>query len=322
MMGQPPKKPLFMPPLKSYRRVMLGRKSMHAPECFAGNFIGAGFGINEDLAGRLPDSWREFNKEFVPKWLALHPGKSKISAGLSCGALWVVCKGLKAGDVVLCPDGAGKYRVGEIAGDYQYAPGGNLPHRRPVRWLDVSIPRESMSEALQNSTGSIGTVSDVSGHSEEIERLIGSAAPPSIVATDTTIEDPVAFAMEAHLEDFLVANWEQMAFGKTFTIFEEEGEPVGKQYETDAGRIDILAVSKDKTRLLVIELKRGRTSDVVVGQLLRYMGYVKEQLAEPEQSVEGVIIGLEDDQKLRWAIAPVPSIKFFRYQVNFRLIEA
>jgi len=309
-----------MPPSKSYRRVMLGRKSIHAAECFGGSFIGADFGISEDLAGHLPDSWRDFNKAFVPKWMALHPDKSKISAGLSCGALWVVCKGLKPGDTVLCPDGAGSYRVGEIAGDYHYVPGGNLPHRRPVRWLDVSIPRDSMSEALRNATGSIGTVSEVTAYADEIDRLIGAATAPAIIATDASIEDPAAFAMEAHLEHFLVANWGQTAFGQDFKIFEEDGEQVGKQYETDAGRIDILAVSKDKKRLLVIELKRGRISDIVVGQLLRYMGYVKEELAEPDQVVEGVIIGLEDDQKLRWAIAPVPLIKFYRYQISFKLI--
>jgi restriction system protein len=60
---------------------------------------------------------------------------------------------------------------------------------------------------------------------------------------------------------------------------------------------------------------------VVVGQILRYMGYVKEQLAEPHQSVEGAIIALDDDQKLRWALAVVPSISFYRYQVSFKLIK-
>ena len=82
----------------------------------------------------------------------------------------------------------------------------------------------------------------------------------------------------------------------------------------------MLAVSKDKKRLLVIELKRGRTSDVVVGQLLRYMGFVKEELAEDDQAVEGVVIGLEDDQKLRWALAAVPNVRFYRYQITFKLI--
>ena len=305
---------------KSYRRVMLGRKSAHAQECFDGSFIGADFDINEDLTGKLPAAWRDFNRVYVPRLLELRPDKSKIGAGLACGALWVVGKGLEVGDRVLCPDGTGLYRVGEIGGPYQYVPTGPLPHRRPVKWLGVSLPRSSMSEALRNSAGSAGTVSDISIHAEELERLIGDAEAPRIIATDEVIEDPVAFAMESHLEHFLVANWNQTDFSRDFTIFEEDGEQVGKQYETDAGRIDVLAVSKDKKRLLVIELKRGRTSDVVVGQLLRYMGFVQEELAEDNQSVEGVVIGLEDDQKLRWALAAVPHVRFYRYQINFKLI--
>lgn len=309
-----------MPRSQSYHRVMLGRKSLHAQECLNGNFIGADFDLVEDLTGKLPPAWRDFNRAYVPKLLEANPEKSKIGAGLACGALWVVSKGLETGDRVLCPDGSGSYRVGEIVGPYQYVPTGPLPHRRPVKWLGVSIPRSSMSDALRNSAGSAGTVSDISAHAEELERLIGDAAAPRIVATDDVIEDPVAFAMESHLEHFLVANWSQTDFSRDFTIFEEDGEQVGKQYETDAGRIDVLAVSKDKKRLLVIELKRGRTSDVVVGQLLRYMGFVKEELAEDDQVVEGVVIGLEDDQKLRWALAAVPNVRFFRYQINFRLI--
>ena len=141
------------------------------------------------------------------------------------------------------------------------------------------------------------------------------------IATDPVVEDPVAFAMEKHLEDFLVKNWAQTELAQDFKIYEEDGELVGQQYGTDAGPIDILAVSKDGQRLLVVELKRGRASDVVVGQILRYMGYVKEQIAEPHQTVEGAIIALDDDQKLRWAIAVVPSIRFYRYQVSFKLIK-
>lgn len=165
-------------------------------------------------------------------------------------------------------------------------------------------------------------MSEVSDYRQEIEAFLAEGqAALTIVASDPVVEDPVAFAMEKHLEAFLVANWEQTELAKTFSIYEEDGEPVGQQYATDAGPIDILAVSKDKKRLLVVELKRGRASDVVVGQILRYMGYVKEQIAEAEQTVEGVIIALEDDQKLRWALLAVPSISFFRYQVSFKLVK-
>ena len=103
--------------MKSYYRVMLGRKSSHAAECLAGSFIGAGFGIDEDLSRRLPEEWREFNKQFIPVFLAKHPHKTKIGAGLACGALWTVSKGIRQGDIVLCPDGAGSYRPGEVIGD-------------------------------------------------------------------------------------------------------------------------------------------------------------------------------------------------------------
>ena len=69
-----------------------------------------------------------------------------------------------------------------------------------------------------------------------------------------------------------------------------------------------------------MELKKGRATDVVVGQLLRYMGFVKEQIAEDNQAVEGAIIALEDDPKLRWALLSVPNVKFYRYKVSFNLL--
>jgi restriction system protein len=245
-----------------------------------------------------------------------------VSAGLACGAIWTVSKGIKKGEFVLCPDGTGNYRVGEVIGDYYYAAGQILPHRRKVRWLEPVIARSSMSESLQNSTGSIGTVCNIGGYSAEVEKLLGEApGPPPIISTDPDIEDPVAFAMEKHLEAFLVVNWKQTVLSREFAIYQEDGELVGQQYATDAGPIDVLAISKDKKRLLVVELKRGRASDVVVGQLLRYMGFIKEQVAEADQSVEGAIIALEADQKMRWALLSVPSISFYRYNISFKLVK-
>jgi restriction system protein len=308
--------------MKSYYRVMAGRASVHAEECRKGGFIGADFDIHEDLTGRLPEEWRQFNQMFIPVFQANVPGKSKIAAGLACGALWTVAKGIRVGDTLLTPDGSGSYMVGEVAGEYEYAPGQALPHRRKVRWTDLRIARSDLSDALRHSTGSIGTVCNITDHHEELGRLIGVQAPPSIIATHVEIEDPLEFAMEKHLEDFLVANWSQTMLAAEWSIYEEDGERIGQQYATDAGIIDILARSKDGNRLLVVELKRGRATDVVVGQVLRYMGFIREQVAEANQSVEGIVIALEDDQKLRWALSSVPSVKFLRYQVSFKLFEA
>ena len=165
--------------MKSYYRVMLGRKSVYAAECLEGGFIGTDFGILEDLSGKLPEELREFNNHFIPVYLSKHPDKSKIAAGLACGALWTVSKGIKKDDIVLCPDGDGSYRVGELIGDYYYAD----------------------------------------------------------------------------------------------------------------------------------------------GQVLRYMGFVKEQVAEDDQTVEGAIIALDEDPKMRWALVSVPSISFYRYQISLNLVK-
>jgi restriction system protein len=308
--------------MKKYVRLMLGAKSAHIEECLKGNFIGADFDIRQDLSQHLYENWREFNKKFIPVWQETHPGKSKVSAGLSCGALWTVAKGLKRGDIILSPDGMGRYQIAEVLDEYSYHHGQILPHRRTVRWFDQTIERAEMSDSLKNSTGSIGTVSDISNYAAELEELIGGSKPPVLVSTDETIEDPTVFALEKHLEDFLVANWKQTELGKHYDIFEDGGDLIGKQYPTDTGFIDILAISKDKKELLVVELKKGRASDSVVGQIQRYMGYVLEELAEQGQTVKGIIIALEDDNRIRRALAVAPNIGFYRYQVSFKLFKA
>lgn len=307
--------------MKNYYRIMLGRKSVYAEEAYKGNFIGAGWFPDVDLTNRLPDNWRDFNREFIPRFIKKYPDKTKVAAGLACSFLYTISKGIQVGDIVLCPNGKGSYFVGEITTDYFYKKGEILPHRRSVRWFSRLIDRTEMSQPLQKSTGSIGTVSNISKYADEIEKLIAGDRPVDIVATDESIEDPSVFALEKHLEDFLVQNWKHTELGKKYNIFEEEGELIGQQYPSDTGPIDILAISKDKKELLVVELKKGRASDVVVGQIQSYMGYVKEELAEKGQKVRGVIIALEDDLRLRRALSVTQDIDFYTYKVSFKLIK-
>lgn len=153
-----------------YYRVMLGKKSIHARVCIAGQFIGIDFLPDHDLTALLPEDWREFNREFIPRYLEQYPNKTRISAGLGCGALWTVSKGIHRGDIVLCPDAEGHYQVGEVIGDYTYRPQEILPHRHAVKGLNT-INRADMSDNLKNSAGSVGTVADVSKHHAEIGNM-------------------------------------------------------------------------------------------------------------------------------------------------------
>lgn len=122
--------------------------------------------------------------------MASHPGKTKIGAGL-----WRAVdrlRGLQRGDIVLCPDGSGAYYVGEVAGNCYHAPDKPLPHRRPVKWLAKTIQRADMTDALKNSTGSIGAVSTITQYAAEIEKLLGDPVAPSLIATAPDVEDPAA----------------------------------------------------------------------------------------------------------------------------------
>lgn len=306
---------------KSFYRVILGAKSVYADVCYNDGFIGAHYNIHQDLSNELTDDWREFNAKYREVYLSIYPEKSKISAGLACGMLWTICKGIKKGDIILSPNGKGSYFVGEVVSDYYYIESEILPHRRKVNWFSVQIERSAMSKALRNSTGYVGTISNVTQYADEIQELIGVIDQHSKVAVDSQIEDATVFALEKHLEDFLVKNWKQTELGKLYDIYEEDGELIGQQYPSDTGPLDILAISKDKSTLLVVELKRGRVSDNVVGQIQRYMGYVKEELAEPHQTVKGVIIGLEDDVRIRRALAVTQNIEFYKYKISFKLYK-
>ena len=84
---------------------------------------------------------------------------------------------------------------------------------------------------------------------------------------------------------------------------------------------DIFAQSKDKKSFLVIELKKGRASDSVVGQIQRYMGYIKDEFLETGQKVKGIIIALENDTKVKRALSVTTDIDFYQYKINFDLIK-
>ncbi len=105
---------------------------------------------------------------------------------------------------------------------------------------------------------------------------------------------------EKILEDHLEKNIEQLEPGLSL---------IGRQYSTITGPIDLLCKDKDGN-LVVVELKKDRLSDKVVGQLLRYIGFVGENLIENEnQKVRGMIVGRSVDKKLEMAVQALKATK-------------
>ncbi len=129
------------------------------------------------------------------------------------------------------------------------------------------------------------------------------------------------FVMEKYLEEFIETNFNKIDFGIKLELYQDE-ENKGRQYRTTIGNIDLLAIDRNNEKFVVIELKKGRSSDEVIGQTLRYMGWVKENLAMNDYKkygVKGIIISKEKDDKLEYALKMLSDINVFLYSVSFKL---
>jgi hypothetical protein len=141
------------------------------------------------------------------------------------------------------------------------------------------------------------------------------------VRHEPDLENETEFALEAHLEEFLDQNWPKINFGQKLVRFTTE-EQNGRQFPAGPWSIDFLCKDSDTGDLVVVELKRGRTSDATVGQILRYIGWVQENIAKPGQQTKGIIISSSIDDALRLAVRNVPAVRVMTYKVDFSLRPA
>ena len=151
-------------------------------------------------------------------------------------------------------------------------------------------------------------------YTEDIEKqVLGDAENPT-EEDEPSVEAEQEFAAERDLQNYLVKNLGVIE--PALQLYEEEGItgvefPVGGQF------IDILAIDKED-RYVVIELKVSRGYDRVVGQLLRYMGWVEKNM-ETSQPVRGIIVANEITTDLKLATSRVPDIRLIEYEISFKL---
>ena len=125
---------------------------------------------------------------------------------------------------------------------------------------------------------------------------------------EITTAQETRLSIEHDLQTFLCNDLEQVEHG--LRLFQN-----GKEFTTDIGRIDILAIDR-KDDLLVIELKAGKARDSALGQLLGYMGFVSTNIAK-EKQVRGCIIANDFDDRLKYAVKNLNSVKLRAYKVSF-----
>jgi hypothetical protein len=116
---------------------------------------------------------------------------------------------------------------------------------------------------------------------------------------------------EDELHRFIEGNWQKIPFFENWELRESKLNTGG------AGEIDLLAYDKQKNNWVVIEIKKDRSPDKTVGQTLRYMGWIRENLAQKEDEVNGLIIsGYPPDKFIRYAILGAQNIDYRIYYVK------
>jgi len=120
--------------------------------------------------------------------------------------------------------------------------------------------------------------------------------------------------LEQYLEDLLAEQWDTLPWA-------DQLEYIDRQVICGTlGRIDILARDRTSGEYVVIELKRDQGDDEVVGQVSRYMGWIKQRRADHEGvGVRGIIVAHDATERLRSAVLPHPNISLFTYQFSVAL---
>ena len=181
-----------------------------------------------------------------------------------------------------------------------------------VEWLD-----DKKDIVFDKQVFSMHTIYEIS--ESKYEMLVkGNSNIDDNDEGEKEIINKTEFYMEKYLEEFIISNFKTI-FPKYYKLYEDEEGNVSNQYMTDVGRIDILAQDTKENSFIVIELKKGKESDKVVGQTLRYMGWVKENLALNNEEVKGLIICKETDTKLKYAVSMIKDISIKYYNIDFNI---
>jgi predicted Mrr-cat superfamily restriction endonuclease len=255
-----------------------------------------------------------------------YPEDSNITRTRDCNAIWNFYYGMQPGDIIIARRGRkkivgigtvtepkkvyykeeeGKKRVDNLTTHY-------YPNFMKVNWEKKEIDFGKMVFGIY-------TMDEIS--EEKYNNIIKGQTPEP---TDEILEAPteeqkVELYMEKYLEEIIVRNF-GVLFKNQLTLYKDEEGNIGQQYPIigvdgkEIGQIDILAIEPKTNSYVVIELKKGRESGKVVGQILTYMGWVQDNLCKEGQKVKGLIVCKEKDERLKYALKLVSDfidLKFY-----------
>lgn len=100
---------------------------------------------------------------------------------------------------------------------------------------------------------------------------------------------------------------------------DEKTGKTGQQYVTDVGRIDLLCTDVSSGKFVVVELKKGEAPDQTLLQILRYMSWVRQNMAG-KKGVRGIILTEAADSSLVEVVKEVQNVDIKYYRLTIELV--
>jgi hypothetical protein len=161
-------------------------------------------------------------------------------------------------------------------------------------------PKYEFSGALTRASQDFGVENDLENSESDTEE------------DDNEYSSTGEFAYEKDLKNYLSKNLGSVESG--LRLYEEDGI-IGIEFPVGGRYIDILA--KDKNgNLVVIELKVSKGYDRVIGQILRYMGWIEKNLADTDQQVRGIIVASHITEDLILATSRLQGVDLIEYRLS------
>ncbi|MBE0534981.1 MAG: DUF91 domain-containing protein [Phycisphaerae bacterium] len=141
----------------------------------------------------------------------------------------------------------------------------------------------------------------------------GVLAPQAHPGEGNTCESE--FAYEKDLQNYLARNLEKLEPG--LVLYQDADNPniVGLEFPVVGRFVDILAKDRDGN-FVVVELKVSKGYDKVVGQTLRYIGWLKKNLATEGEDVRGIIVAREVTEDIILAVSCLKNVRLVEYRLN------
>lgn len=218
------------------------------------------------------------------------------------------------GDSVLFREyGTGFWGECKISGEWVEDKDAEKKHQKKAGWFPIdniktrknTLPYEVIRSELSNQNHRLRIASATEEDHRNIElarkiyRNLGYGQ-----------SDGSFFILESGIEEAVKAN-----LGQLELRLAEENIQQQCSLGIAVGRTDLICRDK-KDNYVVLELKAVHSSDNVVGQILRYMGYIRENWAQKEKKeVKGIILTPSYDEQLRLA-AREAGIRVLRLKIH------